>query len=351
MSQCILPFSLLLISSSLAAPCWGQAPVYHGPALTQVQMKQAMRLLKQAASVDPDAKRYQSSVQAIVRRCAGEAAVSPTPSETSLARSLVTGNGDPGHTAYKFRGLLPLAQFNAALRRMPGIATRPTFVAGARKTPLGRTVGYVRMEIERHSNTLVDVPSTKEGFDVGLRAEAIRSRLAVVASRDPLWWTRLDVALIHGQVVVASPSAPNGYLITADQRFAQVRNTTPQQLAMDLIQEIRSTFDAPPKGMKFRSLRDPNASRREAVQQRAAGDMAFDRGDLEEAERNYSAAVNDDPGCLLAYAGLGEIYAQKKDIERSRHNYEKALQCPGIQERDRIDIQNRLDRLDKIAHE
>lgn len=349
MSRCILSFSILsVLMLSLSTSHADDTESLQNPEITPVQMQQAIKVLKQVAALDPETRRFQPSIQAIVQRCGGNASVPPTPSERSLANVLIPSKKEGGGGAYKFRGFLPLSQLNAALKRMPGIATRPNFIAGTRKTPLGRTIGYVRMDIQQHSNTLVDVPTTSRSSDVARRAASIRSRLVILARKDPLWWTRLSVGRVKGQVVVASPSAPDGYLITADTRFAQVRNTTPQQLAMDLIQEIRSTFDSPPGGMKFRSLLDHGASRREAVQWRAKGDAAYDRGALDEAERNYLEAVKNDPGCILAYAGLGGIYEQKRDFDQARENYRKALQCPNIQGNDRQDIQSRLD---KISHE
>jgi len=119
-----------------------------------------------------------------------------------------------------------------------------SFSSGTHKSG-GKSVGYVSLNVDGRSTTLVEVNSSSGGMSMGARARSIRDRFVKLNNADRLWWMKLSVGVYakNGEVIVKSPHAEKGIVITADKDYAKSRGMDPKGLAQDLISKIRNGFE------------------------------------------------------------------------------------------------------------
>ena len=103
----------------------------------------------------------------------------------------------------------------------------------------------MKLAVDGRETTLVEVNSGSGKIGIAARARSIKDRFAKLNNADRLWWMKLSVGTYakNGEVIVQSPRAEKGIVITADKEYAASRGMDPKGLAKDLISRIRDGFE------------------------------------------------------------------------------------------------------------
>jgi len=224
----------------------------------------------------------------------------------------------------------PLLAQGRDLRSAPD--PQPRFLAGETRTPGGKQIGYVDMEVGKRKKRVVEVLASAGGLSLQQRAQKIADRMRKVHTTDPAWWKRLSTGRTRGLWVVRTPKAPGGFLITADPKFAREWGVSSQKLAVLLMHTIHNTFDPPRIAM-----RDIGDLRAQAVEMRIQGDNAYQGQDAAAAETDYLKAVQIAPGYLIPYLRLAYLYAERNQPEKARAMLRKAQELhPDSEQQEQI---------------
>jgi tetratricopeptide (TPR) repeat protein len=228
-----------------------------------------------------------------------------------------------------------LGELKSKTGQAPGVKAMPQFVAGQRKTPGGRKIGFVTLKVGDEKKTVAEIFTAAGGYDQFERARQVSRRMQTAHKADPLWWTQMRVGNIRQNPVVAVPQSPDGYIITADANFARAWNTDQESLAKRLINNIRLTYDRLPGRPIVPET---------AVDLRIKGDEAYDSGNVQEAEQCYLKAKTKDRSYAEVYQRLAELYAAQNQTEKMRQVVQEALSLPSIDEEQRKELQQLLQR-------
>lgn len=214
-------------------------------------------------------------------------------------------------------------------------ATTPKIETGEWKRPGKKGgVGYVTLQVNGKAVTLAQIPNAANGLSPTERARRISQRIKDAAAADPLWFTKTKPKIVRGLHVVGVPTAPDGYVLTADPEFARMRQMTPLQLAQRLAADIRNTMDRP-----YSNRADKQG---DAFGLYAKASAAYTAGKTAAAEALYKEAIANKPDYLAPYEDLAGIYAERKDTEKLTETVNAALAIPGISEEDKTRLRSLL---------
>ncbi len=218
------------------------------------------------------------------------------------------------------------ATFVTKVKQSAVLQKPPRVVVGERKVPgIADPIGIVSLVQGEQERVIAEIPNGAGGLTAKQRARKVANRLATAAAADPLWWTGASVARKKGAYVVAAATAPDGYVITADNDYAKLRGMSADKLAATLMREIRQIYG----GSGTRSV-ERSTQTEIAVRLREQGDTVYAKGDTVQAERLYNQAVERDPAYLPAYERLVALYQQENNRVARRYTAVKALKQSGL---------------------
>jgi tetratricopeptide (TPR) repeat protein len=206
---------------------------------------------------------------------------------------------------------------------------------GASSGSKGRGVGYVAITVNGNRATVAEIPVAAGGMSPVQRAAKIAKRIQTAAQRNPLWWMQVNVGRKNGDAVVTAPTAPDGYVITADPDYARVTQTAPDELARRIAIKIRTAYDRPASRRDFTPEQQAAEDHAKAVDLRQRGDELYNSGSLAAAVKAYSEAVALDKNYLVAHERLVALLAESGQKDRARAAARTALALPGLDEAQR----------------
>lgn len=302
------------------------APAIAAPIDAQTLLKGGLARLDLAApKMDAKTRKLLPQLRAIVTRVCLHPDTA-TPTEKKIAAPFLDNVG---------RGLFDdAAQALAVTTVQTSVqqATAPDiqFVASQDSVPGGEKKGivYLKNPESPKPTELVEIPSGTEKFPVDKRAEIVAKRLQKTHSDDPLWWSHMDVQRVNNQVVVAVEGSKDPYVITADKEFARLQGTTPEQLAYNMMDKIRTTVDPSPTGgrdvVPDEDLQTPQDKLERANLYRQVADDAYSKNDPKKAEKYYLRAVSLSPTYATPYLRLADLYAEQGKGDKAKAILAKA---------------------------
>jgi hypothetical protein len=225
--------------------------------------------------------------------------------------------------------------------KLPGISSRPTFTAVEKSAPGGKRIGAVLVSIDGRRKTVIEILSQSPGMTLKQRAQIIATRMKNLSAKNPLWWTTVKPGSKRGEAVVKAAGAPEGFLVTADRPFANECGVTPDQLARQLANKIRTTFDAN-SGDEFggRDL-TPDQMRQAAIDLRQEGDDLFSTSQTQ-AEAKYKAAIQNDAGYHVPYLRLADLYKSQGKSQMAKDILGEGLKVEAITGAQRAELEAKL---------
>lgn len=228
--------------------------------------------------------------------------------------------------------------------------TAPTieFVAAQDSVPGGRKKGivYLKNPEAPRPTELVEIPSGTIKMPVEKRAQVVAKRLQAAHSNDPLWWSHMDVQRINKQVVLTVQGSKDPYVITADKEFARLQGTTPEQLAYDMMDKIRTTVDPSPLGgrdvVPDGDLQSAQDKLGRANLYRQMADTAYSEKNVKKAEKYYLRAVSLSPAYAAPYLRLADLYAEQGQGEKAKGILTQAGAVPDMAAEDRTAVASKL---------
>ncbi len=223
--------------------------------------------------------------------------------------------------------------------RIPGVSSKPAFVAERVQAPGGKSIGAVKLAISGHSKTVVEVLTPAPNMDVFKRAQVVAKRMQKLSGSNRLWWTMLRPTQVRGEYVVGVGRGSD-FVITADKAFAKEWGVSTQDLAKQLVLKIRSAMDAE-KSETFggRDL-SPEDLHLAAVDLRQQGDAAF-MSSPGQAEAKYNQAIASDPTYSVPYLRLADLYVARHDSAAAKAILDKALGVDGMGADQKADVQRK----------
>jgi tetratricopeptide (TPR) repeat protein len=130
----------------------------------------------------------------------------------------------------------------------------------------------------------------------------------------------MDVERINNQVVVTVQGSKDPYVITADKEFARLQGTTPEQLAYDMMDKIRTTVDPSPTRdvTPDADLQTPQEKLDRANLYRQEADDAYSRKDAKNAEKYYLRALSLSPSYAVPYLRLADLYMEQGKGDKAK---------------------------------
>jgi hypothetical protein len=225
--------------------------------------------------------------------------------------------------------------------KLPGISSRPTFTAVEKSAPGGKHIGAVMVSIEGRRKTVIEILSTAPGMSLRQRAQIIATRMKNLSAKNPLWWTTVKPGTKRGEAVVKAAGAPEGFLVTADRPFANECGVSPDQLARQLANKIRNTFD-PNSGDEFggRDL-TPDQMRQAAIDLRQEGDDLYGSSPTQ-AEAKYKSAIQNDASYHVPYLRLADLYKSQSKAQLAKDILNEGLKVEGITGSQRAELEAKL---------
>jgi hypothetical protein len=225
--------------------------------------------------------------------------------------------------------------------RIPGISTKPVYTAVEKSAPGGKRIGAVIVSIGGRKKTVIEILAKSSGMSLRQRAQTVATRMAVLSRRNPLWWTTSKAGNVRGEAVVKVSGAPGGYIVTADRTFANECGVSPTQLARQLANKIRTTFD-PQSGDEFggRAL-TPEDMRQAAIDLRQEGDDLYASSPTQAAEK-YKLAVQNDPSYHVPYLRLADLYKAQGKKDEAKAILEEGLKVEAITGSQRSELEAKL---------
>lgn len=275
---------------------------------------------------DPETRRMVPSFRAILTRYYMDRS-SLTNAERDIADALrkrlrTTRGGDLDLDSLD-------ATFRKRVQKNAALAHPPRVTSGVRKVPgSAEPVGYIAVESDGQTHIIAEIPNGAGGLTAKQRAQRVANRLATATAADPLWWTQASVGRKKSNYVVAAKTAPDGYVITADEDYARLRGISPDRLASALTRDIRTVYGGP--GATRAVDRSPEATMEAAADLRAKGDGKFNEGDTAGAEKLYRDAIERAPNYIPAYERLAGLYQANNQAEPCRDISKRALTLPNL---------------------
>lgn len=225
--------------------------------------------------------------------------------------------------------------------KLPGISTKPVYTAVEKSAPGGKRIGAVIVSIGGRKKTVIEILSKSPGMSLRQRAQTVATRMATLSRKNPLWWTTSKAGNVRGESVVKAAGAPGGYIVTADRTFANECGVTPAQLARQLANKIRTTFD-PQSGDEFggRAL-SPEDMRQAAIDLRQEGDDLYATSQTQ-AEEKYKLAIQNDASYHVPYLRLADLYKAQGKKDAAKAIVEEGLKVEAITGSQRAELEARL---------
>jgi hypothetical protein len=225
--------------------------------------------------------------------------------------------------------------------KLPGISSKPVYTAVEKSAPGGKKIGAVMVSIGGRKKTVIEILAKSGGMSLKQRAQIIANRMAALSKKNPLWWTTSKAGTVRGEAVVRVAGAPGGYIVTADRYFANECGVSPSQLARQLANKIRTTFD-PQSGDEFggRAL-TPEDMRQAAIDLRQEGDDLYATSKTQ-AEAKYKLAIQNDPSYHVPYLRLADMYVSMGKKDEAKSVLEEGLKVEAIGGPQRAELEARL---------
>lgn len=225
--------------------------------------------------------------------------------------------------------------------KIPGITSKPVYSAVEKSAPGGKKIGAVMVSIGGRKKTVIEILAKSGGMSLKQRAQIIANRMSALSKKNPLWWTTSKPGAVRGEAVVKVSGAPGGYIVTADRYFANECGVTPTQLARQLANKIRTTFD-PQSGDEFggRAL-TPEDMRQAAIDLRQEGDDLYGTSKTE-AEAKYKLAIQNDPSYHVPYLRLADMYKSMGKTDEAKSILEEGLKVEAITGSQRDELNAKL---------
>lgn len=344
-----LPCGALTILAGANAPVRADAAA--APVVTadapggQAQLDGALaRLALVAPKMDAKTRALLPQLRAIITRVCLHPE-SATPTETKIAAAFVKSDGG--------RGLFDDAAQDLAVTAVQTSVQQvavPTieFVAAQDSLPGGRKKGivYLKNPEAPRPTELVEIPSGTLKMPVDKRAQVVARRLQQAHNSDPLWWSHMDVQRINNQVVVTVQGAKDPYVITADREFARLQGTTPEQLAYNMMDKIRTTVDPSPTGgrdvVPDSDLQTAQDKLERANLYRQVADDAYSQKNVKKAEKYYLRAASLSPTYAVPYLRLADLYAEQGQGDKAKAILTQAGAVAEMTAEDRAAITGKL---------
>jgi hypothetical protein len=225
--------------------------------------------------------------------------------------------------------------------KLPGITSKPVYSAVEKSAPGGKKIGAVMVSIGGRKKTVIEILAKSGGMSLKQRAQIIADRMAALSRKNPLWWTTSKPGTVRGEAVVKVSGAPGGYIVTADRYFANECGVSPSQLARQLANKIRTTFD-PQSGDEFggRAL-TPEDMRQAAIDLRQEGDDLFATSKTQ-AEAKYKLAIQNDPSYHVPYLRLADMYKSQGNRDGAKSILEEGLKVEAIMGSQRAELEAKM---------
>lgn len=290
------------------------------PADAQALLKGGLARLDMAApKMDASTRKLLPQLRAIITRVCLHPDTA-TPTEKKIAAPFLDNVG---------RGLFDDAAQDLAVTTVQTSVQQATapdiqFVASQDSVPGGEKKGivYLKNPEAPKPTELVEIPSGTVKMPVDKRAEIVAQRLQKTHSNDPLWWSHMDVLRVNNQVVVAVEGAKEPYVITADKEFARLQGTTPEQLAYNMMDKIRTTVDPSPTGgrdlVPDADLQTPQDKLGRANLYRQKADDYYSKQDAKNAEKYYLRALSLSPSYAVPYLRLADLYTEQGKGDKAK---------------------------------
>jgi hypothetical protein len=225
--------------------------------------------------------------------------------------------------------------------KLPGISSKPVYTAVEKSAPGGKRIGAVMVSIGGRKKTVIEILAKSGGMSLKQRAQIIATRMSALSKKNPLWWTTSKPGTVRGEAVVKVAGAPGGYIVTADRQFANECGVSPTQLARQLANKIRTTFD-PQSGDEFggRAL-TPEDMRQAAIDLRQEGDDLYATSKVQ-AEAKYKLAIQNDPSYHVPYLRLADLYKSQGNKDAAKSILEEGLKVDAIAGSQRAELEAKL---------
>ncbi|HWA82097.1 MAG TPA: hypothetical protein VG820_01585 [Fimbriimonadaceae bacterium] len=225
--------------------------------------------------------------------------------------------------------------------KVPGISTRPTYIAVQKTAPGGKKIGAVIVSVEGRKKTLIEIYSIAPKMTLQQRAQIVANRMKALSAKNPIWWASVKAGTVNGEAVVRAAGAPGGYVVTADKPFADECGVTPAQLARQLANKIRTTLDNR-SGDEFggRDL-TPEQMRQAAIDLRQEGDDLYSTS-AAQAEEKYKLAIQNDATYHVPYLRLADLYKSQHKIDQAKDILQQGLKVDAIQGSQRAELEAKL---------
>ncbi len=293
------------------------------PAERQANLQKAMRLLsKITPTLDAQSQKTLPGIKSAIADAILHTETA-SPTELKLANALLHPGSDPTMDPnVGTRGIFDdVAKSVAATSIQTTVqnvsSSAIQFVAAQDTVPGGQTKGvvYLKNPDAPEPKALVEIPDGTATLPVEKRAQIVAKRLEAAHSTDPMWWTNLEVHQIKNQYVVAVKGSTSKYVITADKDFAKLQGVTPETLAFNLVDQIRSGVD-PNQSRGFDSSRLTPVQHANALRQ--SGDDLYSQKDLSGAEEAYKRAVKIAPAYAVPYLRLASLYIEQNRLDDAK---------------------------------
>lgn len=310
--------TLLAGAGTLIHSASADVPSVAASADAQTLLKGALGRLDLAApKMDAPTRKFLPQIRAIITRVCllPETA---TPTETKIAAPFLDTVGRSIFDDVAQDAAATLVQTSVQQVTAPDIQ----FVAGQDSVPGGQRKGIVYLKNPQvvSPTELVEIPSGTVKFPVDKRAEVVAKRLREAHSSDPLWWSHMDVVRIHNQVVVTVQGSKEPYVVTADKESARLQGITPEQLAYNMMDKIRTTVD-PTGGRDVTpdaDLQTAPEKQERANLYRQVADDAYSAKDTKKAEKYYLRALSLSPAYAVPYLRLADLYMEQGKGEKAK---------------------------------
>lgn len=223
--------------------------------------------------------------------------------------------------------------------RISGLHAAAKVTVVEHRIPGGQSMASVVLNVGERRKKVFEVAASNK-LSAQSRAKTIADRVVGATQKDKLWWMKLERREAeNGEIIVAAPSVSDGYVVTADRRFAKECGMSREALADHIIRRIKNTYDGHSAsrigGRSFGE--DEVDARTQAIDARQLGDDLL-ASSAQKAEAAYRDAVRLDPSYTVAHLRLIQCLLDRKDAVGAREAARAALQTPGLAEEDRREI-------------
>ena len=217
--------------------------------------------------------------------------------------------------------LLPLCLLSSALA-LPAFADSDTpaatqaqyqFAANQVDSPDGDAIYEVDfVDATNHSTTVLQIVAATKNLDQMGRAKIIADRLQKASYADKSFWNDLKSDSQNSQLVVALSKSDGGYIVTADQRSAEMTGMTQDKYAGYLLTQIKTALTGKLRDAKFDfQLVTPEEKLERANIYRIQAEKAYQQKNLARTEKLYLQAKRVAPEYATPYIALANLYLRQ----------------------------------------